>query len=167
MSDSVWPHRRQPTRLPIPGILQARTLEWVAISFSNAGKWKVKGKSLSPVQLLATPWTTAYQAPLSMGFSRQEYWSWLPLSSPMSTAALFISVKAWKQPRCPAVGEWINKLWYIQTTEYYSALKRNELSSYERSRQKLRYISSERSQCEKASWFKLYDILGKMKLWRE
>ena len=97
-----------PPGSPIPGILQARTLEWVAISFSNAVKWKVKGKSLSPVQLLATPWTTAYQAPLSMGFSRQEYWSGLPLSSPMSTAALFISVKAWKQPRCPSVGEWIN-----------------------------------------------------------
>ena len=60
---------------PIPGILQARTLEWVAISFSNAWKWKVKVKSLSHVQLLATPWTAAYQAPLSMGFSRQEYWS--------------------------------------------------------------------------------------------
>ena len=56
----------------IPGILQARTLEWVAIS-SSAWKWKVKVKSLSRVQLFATPWTEAYQAPLSMGFSRQEY----------------------------------------------------------------------------------------------
>ena len=53
----------------VPGILQARTLEWVAISFSNAWKWKVKGKSLSRARLLATPWTAAYQAPLSMGFS--------------------------------------------------------------------------------------------------
>ena len=60
------------TRLPVPGILQARTLEWVAISFSNVWKWKVKGKSLSRVQLLATPWTAAYQAPPSMGFSRQS-----------------------------------------------------------------------------------------------
>ena len=59
----------------VPGILQARTLEWVAISFSNAWKWKVKVKSLSLVQLLATPWTAAHQAPQSMGFSRQEYWS--------------------------------------------------------------------------------------------
>ena len=123
MSDSVRPHRRQPTRLPRPwdspgkntgvgchfllqcmkvkserevaqlcptlsdsmdcslpgssvhGILQARVLEWVAISFSNAGKWKVKGKSLSCVQLFATPWTAAHQAHPSMGFSRQEYWS--------------------------------------------------------------------------------------------
>ena len=62
-----------PPGSPIPGILQARTLEWVAISFSNAGKWKVKVKSLSCVWLLATSWTAAYQAPPSMGFSRQEY----------------------------------------------------------------------------------------------
>ena len=66
---------------PVPGILQARTLEWVAISFSNAWKWKVKVKSLSRVWLLATPWTAAYQAPPSMGFSRQEYWSGVPLPS--------------------------------------------------------------------------------------
>ena len=66
----------------IPGILQARTLEWVAISFSNAWKWKVKVMSLSSVHLFATPWTAAYQAPLSMGFSRQEYWSGVPLLSP-------------------------------------------------------------------------------------
>ena len=65
----------------VPGILQARTLEWVAISFSNAWKWKVKVKSLSRVWLLATPWTAAYQAPPPMGFSRQEYWSGLPLPS--------------------------------------------------------------------------------------
>ena len=67
----------------IPGILQARTLEWVAISFSNAWKWKVKVKSLSRVRLFTTPWTAAYQAPLSMGFSRQEYWSGVPLPSPI------------------------------------------------------------------------------------
>ena len=65
-----------------PGILQARTLEWVAISLSNAWKWKVKVKSLSHVWLFPTRWTSAYQAPLSMGFSRQEYWSGLPLPSP-------------------------------------------------------------------------------------
>ena len=58
-----------PPGSPVPGILQARTLEWVAISFSNAWKWKVKVKSLSRVWLLATPWTAAYQAPSSMGFS--------------------------------------------------------------------------------------------------
>ena len=65
----------------IPGILQARTLEWVAISFSNAWKWKVKGRSLSRVLLSATSWTAAHQAPPSMGFSRQEYWSGVPLLS--------------------------------------------------------------------------------------
>ena len=71
-----------PPGSPGPGILQARTLEWVAISFSNAWKWKVKVKSLSRVWLLATPWTAAYQAPPSMGLSRQEYWSGVPLPSP-------------------------------------------------------------------------------------
>ena len=127
MSDSVRPHRQQPTRLPgpwdspgkntgvgchfllqcmkmksesevaqscpticnpidssapgspVPGILQARTLEWVAISFSNAWKWRVK---FSHGWLLATPWTVAHQAPLSLGFSRREYWSGVPLPSP-------------------------------------------------------------------------------------
>ena len=134
VSDSLWPHGLQPTRLlcpwdfpgkstgvgchcllqkcldwciiypaakslqscptlcdpidgsppgsPVPGILQARTLEWVAISFCNAWKWKVKVKSLSRVWLVATPWTAAHQAPLSLGFSRQEYWSGVPLPSP-------------------------------------------------------------------------------------
>ena len=67
----------------IPGILQARTLEWGAISFSNAWKGKVKVKSLSHFRLLATPWTAAYQAPPPMGFSRQEYWSGVPLPSPL------------------------------------------------------------------------------------
>ena len=66
----------------VPGILQVRTLEWVAISFSNAWKWKMKVKSFSHVRLLATPWTAAYQAPPSMEFSRQEYWSGVPLPSP-------------------------------------------------------------------------------------
>ena len=79
----------------VPGILQARTLEWVAISFSSAWKWKVKVKSLSCVRLLATPWTAAYQAPPSMGFSRQEHWSGLPLPSlrKTSTSALLTMPK--------------------------------------------------------------------------
>ena len=67
---------------PVPGIIQATTLEWVVIAFSSAWKWKVKVKSLSRVRLFATPWTVAYQAPTSMGFPRQEYWSGLPLPSP-------------------------------------------------------------------------------------
>ena len=74
-----------PPGSPVPGILQARTLEWVAISFSNAWKWKVKGKLLSRVWLFVNPWTAAYQAPPSMGFPRQEYWSGLPLPSPSGT----------------------------------------------------------------------------------
>ena len=65
----------------VPGILQARTLEWVAISFSNAGKWKVKVKLLSSVRLFTTPWTAACQVPPSMGVSRQEYWGGVPLPS--------------------------------------------------------------------------------------
>jgi len=71
-----------PPGSPVPRILQARTLEWVAISFSDAWKWKVKVKLLSHVQPSATLWTAAFQAPPSMGFSRQEYWSGVPLPSP-------------------------------------------------------------------------------------
>ena len=78
------PRHGSPPGSPVPGILQARTLEWVAISFSNAWKWKLKVKSLSCVWLLATPWTAAHQAPPSMGFSRQEYWSGVPLPSPIA-----------------------------------------------------------------------------------
>ena len=77
------PRDDSPPGSPVPGILQARTLEWVAMSFSNAWKWKVKMKSLSRVQLLATSWTTAHQALPSMGYSRQEHWSGLPLPSNM------------------------------------------------------------------------------------
>ena len=80
---TLWdPIDGSPPGSTIPGILQARTQEWVAISFSNAWKWKVKVKLLSRVRLLVTPWTAAYQAPPSMGFSRQEYWSGVPLPSP-------------------------------------------------------------------------------------
>ena len=79
-----------PPGSPIPGILQTRTLEWVAISFSNAWKWKVKVKSLSRVRLFATPWTAAHKA-LSMGFSRQEYWSGVPLPSSNCITELCLS----------------------------------------------------------------------------
>ena len=80
------PRDGSPPGSPVPGILQARTLEWVAISFSSAGKWKVKVNSLSRVRLFATPWTAAYQDPRSMGFSRQEYWSGMPSPSPTGPA---------------------------------------------------------------------------------
>ena len=99
-----------PPGSPVPGILQARTLEWVAISFSNAHwKWKVKVKSLSGVWLLATPWTAAYQAPPSMGLSRQEYWSGLPLPSPYDSE--FIA-NSWK----PSMLLWsISRVrWYVK-----------------------------------------------------
>ena len=77
----------------IPRILQARILEWVAISFSNAWKWKVKVKSLSRVQLFETPWTVAYEAPPSMGLSRQEYWQEMPLPSPLSiTVCIYLKL---------------------------------------------------------------------------
>ena len=76
------PTDSSPPGSPVPGILQARTLEWVAISFSSAWKWKVKVKSLSHVRLFMTPLTAAHQAPPSMGFPRQEYWSGVPLPSP-------------------------------------------------------------------------------------
>ena len=90
-----------PPGSPVPGILQARTLEWVAISFSNAWKWKVKVKSLSHVQLLATPWTAAYQAPPPMVFSRQEYWSGLPLPSPWSRVTKsHLQQKSWEGYQC-------------------------------------------------------------------
>ena len=83
---TLWdPRDGSPPGSPVPGILQARTLEWVAISLSNAWKWKVKVKLLSCVWLLVTPWTAAYQAPPLMGFSRQEYWSRVPLPSPIYT----------------------------------------------------------------------------------
>ena len=86
-----------PPGSPVPGILQARTLGWVAISFSNAWQWKVKVKSLSRVCLLVTPWTAAYQAPPSMGFSRQENWSGVPSSSlglPELPSKIFLSTEA-------------------------------------------------------------------------
>ena len=81
-----------PPGSPVPVILQARIPEWVAISFSNAWKWKVKVNSLSCVRLLATPWTAAYQGPPSMGFSRQEYWSGMPLPSQVTNTTIYVSI---------------------------------------------------------------------------
>ena len=77
-----WTVTYQAPQATVHGVFQARVLEWVAISFSNAWKWKGKVKSLSRARLLTTPWTAAYQVPPSMGFSKQEYWSGLPLPSP-------------------------------------------------------------------------------------
>ena len=83
----------------VPGILQVRILEWVAISFSNTWKWKVKVESLSRVQLFATPWAVAYQAPPSMGVSRKESWSGLPLPS-LSTSLQRIWMSLQASLRC-------------------------------------------------------------------
>ena len=91
------PRDGSPPGSPVPWIFQARKLEWVAISFSNAWKWKVKVKSLSRARLLATPWTAAYQAPPSMGVSRQEYWSGLP---PSLILGVFISYYRLKRGWC-------------------------------------------------------------------
>ena len=92
------PKDGSPPGSPVPGILQARTLEWVAISFSIAWKWKVKVKSLSRVRPLATPWTAAHQAPPPMGFSRQEYWSGVPLPSPTTckTKVFIVIPQLWR-----------------------------------------------------------------------
>ena len=87
-----------PPGSPVPGILQARTLEWVAISFSNVWKWKVKVKSPSCVRLLATLWIAAYQAPLSMGFSRQGHWSGVPLPSLFTRAYVLNGVQLFTAP---------------------------------------------------------------------
>ena len=105
-----------PPGSPVPGILQAKTLEWVAISFSNACKWKEKMKSLSCVRLLATPWTAAHQAPLSMGFSRQEYWSGVPLLSPLL-------VCQGCHNKTPQTGRWTAEIYFlvIMETRYLMA----------------------------------------------
>ena len=94
---TLWdPIDGSPRGSPVPGILQSRTLEWVAISFSNAWKWKVKVKSLSRILLFATPWTAVHQAPPSMGFSRQEYWSGVPLPSPHLAYSFLHCAKAFR-----------------------------------------------------------------------
>ena len=95
MSDSVRPHRWQPPGSAGPGILQAWTLEWVAISLSNSWKWKVKMKSFSRVWLFKTPSTAAHQAPPSMGFSRQEDWSGVPSPSPLILVKELLHEKLW------------------------------------------------------------------------
>ena len=98
---TLWdPVDGSPPGSPVPGILQARTLEWAAISFSNAWKWKVKVKSLSRVWLPATPWTAAHQAPLSMGPSRREHWSGVPVMAHFSiiyNILLFIFTRIYKR----------------------------------------------------------------------
>ena len=114
------PIDRSPPGSPVPGILQARTLDWVAISCTNAWKWKVKVKSLSRVRLLATPWTAAHQVPLSMGFSRQEYRSGVPSPSPMLLnrdkqrhTVNSIYCAHWQTPRADLEKIWRLCLWNV------------------------------------------------------
>ena len=104
-----------PPGSPVPGILQARTLEWVAISFSSAWKWEVKVKSLSRVWLLATPWTVAHQGPRSLGFSRQEYWSGVPLPS---LTPFIVIIKYWLCFLCCTIHP-CSLLYLIVCTSYF------------------------------------------------
>ena len=116
----------------VPGILQARTLEWVAISFSNASKWKVKVMSLSPVWLLAIPWTAAHQDPPSMGFSRQECWSGVPLPSPSwqadtsSKVCWVSSLVAYSPWGCRVEDDWANKRKHPWTQNFYVLFLRDD-----------------------------------------
>ena len=112
----------------VPGIFQARTLEWIAISFSNPWKWKVKGKSLSCARLLATPWTAAHQAPPSMGVSRQEYWSGVPLPSPYNFLGVFIHV--------------FSTRWQVSETELYIILLLCSFKCEDKEKRKVSYLNT-------------------------
>ena len=115
-----------PPGSPVPGILQARTLEWVAISFSNAWKWKMKVKLLSRVRLLATPWPAAFQARLPMGFSRQEYWSGVPVPSPTGRPGVLQFMGS------QAVGhDWVTELnWTVQGLLYEFIIDMSYISAW-------------------------------------
>ena len=111
-----------PPGSPVPGVLQARTLEWVAISFSDAWKWKVKVKSLSCVCLFATPWTTAHQAPLSMGFSRQEYWSGCHCLLPSSSSSTQRNENGLKRKGGPEALQNLPKPMWLKMAELWSQI---------------------------------------------
>ena len=101
-----------PSGSSVPGTLQARTLEWVGISFSSAWKWKW---SFSVVSVLVTPWTVAYQDPPSMGFSKQEYWSGVPLPSAFSLSSG--SQKNWYWPLDIILVICQGQSWVMKTVE--------------------------------------------------
>ena len=116
----------------IPGILQARTLEWVANSFSNTWKWKVKVKLLNHVQLLATPWTAAHQAPPSMRFSRQEYWSGVPLPSPSFSSVVFLTPEVHRSwSRWPlSFTQWSSPCWTQWSTASGTKMWKSQWRNY-------------------------------------
>ena len=108
MSDSVWPHRRQPTRLPHPWDSLGKNTGVGCHFLLQCMKVKIKMKLLSHIRLLVTPWTAAYQTPLSMGFSRQEYWSGVPLPSPKGMISMLQKAKLetrCRPPYSPALPE--------------------------------------------------------------
>ena len=125
--DSVRPHRGSPPGSSVPGILQGRTLEWGAISFSNTWKWKVKVKSLSRVWLLATSWTAAHQAPPSIGFARQEYWSGVPLPS-LNPIVGYKKYQRAVSPSVDALDVLLKSLWWF-TRSYKRWLPNTSLDS--------------------------------------
>ena len=120
----------------VPGILQARTLEWVAISFSNAWKRKVKVKSLSCIWLLATPWTPAYKAPPSMGFSRQGYWSGVPLPSPVAVAHGCNHSKVCGMLLDQGSNLWICVPWIVRQILYHRTIREVQKLNYRKERGK-------------------------------
>ena len=135
--------------------------------------WKIVWQFLTKLNTLLPYEYHKYQGAIALlGMYSKELKTYAHTKSCkwMFTAALFIIANTWKQPRCSSLGEWINKLWYRQTMEYYSALKRNEVPRHEKTWKNLKCIwLSERSQPEKATymWFQLYGILKKAKLWRQ
>ena len=142
------PRDGSPPGSPVPGILQARTLEWVAVSFSNSWKWKLKVKSLCRVRLLATPWTAAHHAPPSMGFSRQEYWSGVPLTSPFGELREQKSLPVkwpeylWNSTLISELGQNTRKDYYLENNCYQDEINRKKTSQLKRSRYEKISVSS-------------------------
>ena len=133
MFNSVRPHRRQPTRLPRTWDSPGKNTGVGCHFLLQCMKVKSESEVAQLCPTLATPWIAAYQAPPSIGFSRQKYWSGLPLPSPviypeetkiekdtctpLFIAALFSIARTWNQPRCPSTDKCTKKLWYLYTME--------------------------------------------------
>ena len=133
------PIQGSPPGSPVPGILQARALEWVAISFSNTWRWKVKVKPLSRVRLLATPWTAVYQVPPSMGFSRQEYWSGLPFKpvSPKGKSPEYSLEGLLLKLKLQCLATWCEELTHWERPWCWKRLRAGE-----RGQQRMRWLDS-------------------------